>query len=185
MSDLLASKTELDHLVVQVGGGALASACMQAFAEAKELGAITRGPRAHTVQTFGAHPLERAYRLVERLLPATAGPADLDRALSEAASHRSRYMWPWENEPRSLATGILDDETYDWVAVVRGMLSSGGRPLVVSEERLAQAHALGTDAGFPVDATGSSGLAGLLELRETGIVRPDERAAVLFTGAQR
>lgn len=185
VSDLLASGAELDHLVVQVGGGALASACMQAFAEAVELGAVTLAPRAHTVQTRGAHPLERAHRLVERLLPATAGPQDLDRALREAATHRSAYMWPWESEPKSLATGILDDETYDWLAVVGGMLRSGGQPVVVSEERLVEAHTLGNDAGFRVDATGSSGLAGLLELRATGVVQPDERVAVLFTGTER
>jgi hypothetical protein len=29
-----------------------------------------------------------------------------------------------------VATGILDDETYDWRAVVEGMLTTGGRPLV-------------------------------------------------------
>ena len=33
-----------------------------------ELGALARGPRAHTVQTLGAHPLERAHRRVARLL---------------------------------------------------------------------------------------------------------------------
>jgi threonine synthase len=65
------------------------------------------------------------------------------------------------------------------------MLKSGGLPVVVPEERLAEANRLGTDAGFCVDATGSSGLAGLLELRAQGVVRPDERVAVLFTGAQR
>ena len=104
---------------------------------------------------------------------------------SDAASHRSAYMWPWESEPKSIATGILDDETYDWLAVVGGMLRSGGQPVVVSEERLAEAHELGKDAGFCVDATGSSGLAGLLDLRAEGVVRPDERVAVLFTGTER
>ena len=118
-------------------------------------------------------------------MPARAGQQDLDRALREAASHRSAYMWPWETEPKSIATGILDDETYDWLAVVGGMLKSGGQPVVVSEERLAEAHQLGHDAGFNVDATGSSGLAGLLDLLGAGVVRPDERVAVLFTGTER
>jgi threonine synthase len=185
VSDLLGGGAQFDHLVVQVGGGALASSCMQAYAEAAELGAIGHVPRAHTVQTGGAHPLERAHHLVERLLSAAGGVAGVDGALRQAASQRSSYMWPWESEPKSIATGILDDETYDWLAVVRGMLTTGGQPVIVSEERLAQAHALGTEAGFRVDATGSSGLAGLLELRDSGVVRPDERAAVLFTGAER
>jgi threonine synthase len=185
VSDLLGRAAELDHLVVQVGGGALASSCMQAFAEAVQMGAVAHPPRAHTVQTLGAHPLERAHHRVKRLLSEPTSAPDLDRALRNAASHRSAYMWPWEDEPKSIATGILDDETYDWLAVVRGMISSGGRPVVVSEERLAQADKLGQDAGFCVDATGSSGLAGLLDLQAEGVVRPDERVAVLFTGTER
>ena len=39
--------------------------------------------------------------------------------------------------------------------------------------------------GIGVDATGSSGLAGLLDLRAEGAVGPHERVAVLFTGAER
>ncbi len=185
VSDLLGTGAGLDHLVVQVGGGALASSCMQAFAEAAQMGAVVRPPRAHTVQTLGAHPLERAYRRVERLLSGPTGAPDFDRALHQAATHRSAYMWPWESEPKSIATGILDDETYDWLAVVGGMLRSGGQPVVVSEEHLAYAHELGRDAGFSVDATGSSGLAGLLDLRAQGVVGPQERVAVLFTGTER
>jgi threonine synthase len=65
------------------------------------------------------------------------------------------------------------------------MLRSGGQPAVVSEARLVEAHGLGQDAGFHVDATGSSGLAGLLDLRAEGVVRPEDRVAVLFTGTDR
>ena len=61
MIDGLAA-TRLDRLIVQVGGGALASACIQAFAEAAALGWIDYAPRVFTVQTSGAHPLKRAYR---------------------------------------------------------------------------------------------------------------------------
>jgi len=185
VADLSSSGIELDHLVVQVGGGALASSCMQGFDEAAELHAIGRIPRIHTVQTRSAHPLERAYHLLEGLLGDNAGPGDVERALHEAAGRRSSYMWPWESEPKSIAGGILDDETYDWLAVVGGMLRSGGRPLVVSEERLAEANELGVSAGFHVDATGTSGLAGMLDLLADRTVTPDQKVAVLFTGVQR
>ena len=76
-----------------------------------------------------------------RRRPAT--PIDLARhadALAEIAHQRSRFMWPWETEPRSVADGILDDETYDWLAVVRAMLASGGRPIVVDEATLVEAE---------------------------------------------
>ena len=184
-SDVAASGLDLDHVVIQVGGGALASACMHALAEAAALGVIRRMPRAHTVQTTSDYPLERAYRRVRRLLPHAPSPQDIDRALGTAATHRSDYMWPWETEPKSIASGIIDDETYDWLAVVRGMLASGGRPVVVDEACLADAHQLGVDAGYPVEPTGTAGLAGLLDLLQDGTVGPSDRVAVLFTGVQR
>ena len=105
--------------------------------------------------------------------------------MRRAAANRPEYMWPWEQAPHSIATGILDDETYDWRAVVGAMLRTGGQPLVVTEERLGEANKLGQAAGYPVDPTGSAGLAGLLDLRESGIVGDGDKAAVLFTGVQR
>jgi threonine synthase len=92
-------------------------------------------------------------------------------------------MWPWEEAPHSIAHGILDDETYDWHAVVTGMLESGGYPLTVSEDRLAQAREFAAHAaGVVADATGAAGLAGLLELSANGLPRPAESVALLFTG---
>jgi threonine synthase len=173
----------LDHIVVQVGGGALASAVIEGLHEARALGAIASMPAIHTVQTEGAHPLERAFSRVEAVL---TRDGDLDAAMREAAAHRSAYMWPWEDEPKSIATGILDDETYDWRAVVRGMLATGGRPVVVDEETLTEANDMAVDTTeIPVDPTGSSGLAGLLALRAEGVIGDDDRVAVLFTGVRR
>ncbi len=177
--ELASSGVALDRLVVQVGGGALASACIQALTEARHLGASDRIPRIDTVQTEGAWPLKRAFESVE----AYGDPA---AALRYAARHRSRFMWPWETEPHSIAHGILDDETYDWLAVVEGMLATGGRPYVVGEELLARANELAREAtGIDVDHTGSAGLAGVLALRAAGEIADDERVAVLFTGVLR
>ena len=89
-------------------------------------------------------------------------------------------------EPKSVAGGILDDETYDWRAVVEGMLLTGGRPVVVSEDLLVEANSLAVAlTGIPVDPTGSSGLAGLLALRRSGVIGEHDQVAILFTGVQR
>ncbi|HET8659938.1 MAG TPA: pyridoxal-phosphate dependent enzyme [Micromonosporaceae bacterium] len=177
---------DLDHLVIQVGGGALASSCIQALREAAQLGALDRLPRIHTVQTLAVHPLEQAYVRVRALLPDQPGEDAVRRAVAEAAAHRSAFMRAWEKEPKSVATGILDDETYDWRAVVEGMLSTGGRPLVVGEKLLVEANRLAVArTGIRVDHTGSSGLAGLLQLRRSGEVGEHHRVAVLFTGVRR
>lgn len=203
VSELRRHGETIDRLVVQVGGGALASACIQGLAEARALGVLGSLPKIHTVQTRGAHPLERAWRrLAAHLLGDASGdasgdPAALAERLSElpgverlaaldhAAHHRSRFMWPWEEEPRSVASGILDDETYDWLAVLQGMVETGGFPLVVDEATLHQAHDLarGTTP-IAADPTGTSGLAGVLELRRQ-LDLDGGRVALLFTGSER
>jgi threonine synthase len=192
----------LDRVVMQVGGGALASAVIQSFTEAVALGISPRLPRFHTVQTRGAFPLTRAHdRVVERILRApdapeapdvasgfsrTAGAHVVQRELHYAATHRSEFMWPWEDEPRSIAHGILDDETYDWFAIVTGLLASGGGPVVVDERLLVDAYNLARDAtGINVDHTGAAGLAGLLALVREGAIAPRENVAVIFSGVQR
>ncbi len=205
--DALAGRP-LDRIFVQVGGGALASACALGFADAVGLGRIEKAPHLHAVQTAGGYPLVRAYdRLVQRLLARIPGASALDpsnreavaeflaaperrlpveEALRYAATHRSEFMWPWETEPRSIATGILDDETYDWLAVVEAMLATGGWPLVVDEATLRRANSLGTEAtARDVDETGTAGLAGLVQALAAGTRFVDETLALLFTGERR
>jgi len=155
------------RLVVQVGGGALATCAWDGLRDV--LG--ERAPRLHAVQTEGCAPLARAWSVAQRL-GADAAPA-----------HWSECMWPWESEPHSVATGILDDETYDWLGIVQAMSISGGAPVVAPERLVVQAARLGPEVtGIRVDATGAAGLAGLLALLEVRDVAPQEDVAVLFTG---
>src|SRR5581483_9310419 len=186
VSELAPGGGGLDRLVVQVGGGALASSCIRAFEDAALLEVPVALPRIHAVQTVGVHPLERAYRGVRRRIGREVTPSGVVAAMAYARTHRSECMWPWEEEPSSIAHGILDDETYDWAAVVAGMLATDGSPVLVSEETLTQANELAREAtGIDVDPTGSAGLAGLLELSRRGEIGREERVAVLFTGVRR
>ncbi|HKZ90747.1 MAG TPA: pyridoxal-phosphate dependent enzyme [Candidatus Limnocylindrales bacterium] len=189
--DQLAERgSSLDRLVIQVGGGAFASAQALAFEDALALGLIDRLPRIDAVQTQGGYPLSRAHQRVLEHLGVDAGvPLDPDRietGLREVARHRSAYMWPWETEPVSIAHGILDDETYDWLAIVRAMLLTGGRCVVVDEATLQEANALGRPAlGIDADHTGTAGLAGLMSLARDGLVDAGETVAVIFSGVRR
>jgi threonine synthase len=208
----------LDRVVVQVGGGALATAVARGLAWAQAGGVIARAPALHPLQTEGCFPLVRAWRRVATALAARLGGAApaagddrdgshpraaqadaalaawlrlhpdraaRDAALAAAAADRAAYMWPWEREPRSVATGILDDETYDWLAIVRATLATGGHPIIASESDLRDAHLRGRASGVPVSATGAAGLAGVLALTRAGALDRRARVAVLFTGVER
>jgi threonine synthase len=156
-------------LLVQVGGGALASALAQGLAIAAAAGQLARMPRLVAVQTEGCAPLARAFG-------ETAG---ID--LAAAARNRSQFMWAWETTPHSLAHGILDDETYDWLEIVKGVRSSGGSVVVVDEAAVARAHALAREhTDVDASATGTAGLAGLL-----AAAVPDGPATVIFSGVER
>ena len=153
----------LDRVVVQVGGGALAACVGWGLGPAVRL---------DTVQAQGCAPLARAWwRAQDAAIP----PAAL-------GARWGRLMTPWEH-PHSLADGILDDETYDWLGDFAVMRASGGIPHVVPEEAVVRAAQIAATTSIPVSATGAAGLAGLL--MSQGRVSPGEKVAVIFSGVAR
>lgn len=178
-----APTVSIDRILVQVGGGALATSVDLGMATMVAHGLLAAPPALHAVQTTGAAPLERAFRLVQARIAAIG----VDAALAEAAHDPQRFMWAWETEPVSVATGILDDITYDWLPIVTAMLRTGGGPIVVDEPTLRDANRLAREhTGIAVDHTGTAGLAGLLHvLRQDPGAWRGERVVVLFTGEDR
>ncbi|MEM7325661.1 MAG: PLP-dependent lyase/thiolase [Actinomycetota bacterium] len=155
-----ASSGSADSLYVQVGGGALGTAISLG------LPAATLYP----VQTEGCAPLRRAWDLLAPAFDFDAAAADPDR-----------YMWPWDDEPKSLATGILDDVTYDWLPLLQQTRRTGGEPVVVPESFVEQAYHLAhRHTAIPVCATGSAGLAGALFSPPTS-----DRTILVFSGVDR
>ena len=167
MTDQIADEGRmLDAVFIQVGGGAFASCVGASFA------ASGLHPRLHAVQAEGCAPLARAW---ERAI-ATGGAAN-------AGPRWAECMWPWDT-PHSLADGILDDETYDWIGVLDAMATTGGTPVVAREENIVEALRLVRDhTDIDPSPTGTAGLAGLLEARST--VSDDECVAVVVSGVRR
>ncbi len=159
---------ELDRVFVQVGGGAFATCVGDAYTGSETTPGATAGPRLHAVQAAGCAPL--------------AGAWDRARAFDRPEQRWDDVMTVWP-DPHSLADGILDDETYDWIGVVENMRRTGGEPIVAPELDIVRAHALALDAGFDVSPTGSAGLAGLLAAGEQ--VDRDERVAIVMSGIAR
>jgi threonine synthase len=153
----------LDAIFVQVGGGAFA-ACLGT-------GVIELGqrPALMAVQAEGCAPLDRAWR-----------------AGATAADDWATMMTPWV-DPVSLADGILDDETYDWIGVVDVMRATGGDTVVATEPNIVRAHALAHRAGFDASPTGTAGLAGVLQLTESGTPTgpSDRHVGVVISGVTR
>lgn len=157
--ELADASVSLERVVVQVGGGAFATCVGWGVGDSVRLDAV---------QTEGCAPLARAW---ER---ASGVPAE------EVAGRWVDLMTPWD-DPHSIADGILDDETYDWLGVFDVMRRSGGRPIVVPASSIVDAHALGLQTGINVSATGTAGLAALLT--SDAAPTPDEKVAVIFSGS--
>lgn len=166
MAECFAASAETpDSLYVQVGGGALASAVAQGLAIAGRFLFLPRLPRLMLVQTAGCAPFVRAWQRLSGV------------ALSDAVRHRSHFMAPWPTTPASAASGILDDETYDWWEAANGVRETGGDALVVGESAIARAYELAkTSTTIRASVTGTAGLAGLL-------AAPSPSAAIVFSGS--
>jgi threonine synthase len=148
-----------EAMFVQVGGGAFASCLGAGLGPSVQLWAV---------QAAGCAPLDRAWKRMSQF--------------SDPLQHWSEIMTPWE-APASVADGILDDETYDWIGVMQAMQASGGAPVVASEDQILEANALARAAGYNVSHTGSAGLAGLLA--KSADFGPTDRIAVVMSGVAR
>ena len=93
-------------------------------------------------------------------------------------------MWAWENEPVSLADGILDDETYDWVADIAQIQRTSGRVVVASELQVVEASSIAPQTtSIDASPTGTAGVAGLLSIRTE--LSSTARVAVVLSGIRR
>jgi threonine dehydratase len=157
-----------DRVFVPTGGGAFVSCLGAGLAEADMRVAV------HAVQTEGCAPLAAAWH---------AALALGDGGLAAAPQRWAEWMRPWPTTPHSLADGILDDETYDWLGALDAM-SHGGHPVVAAEADVVAAYRLAhASTDIDVSPTGCAGLAGLLAVG--GEVSPHERVVVPFSGVRR
>jgi len=145
----LSGAGDLDALFVQVGGGALASSVVQGFVEAADAGVVGRLPAFYMVQTEGCAPLRQAWQRLSSL----GAELGMDAALEAAVAQPERFMQPWAppegDTPQSIATGILDDVTYDWLPIAWGVAATGG-DVVVAPERVASVCASLEGDGWPL-----------------------------------
>ncbi|CAB4722452.1 unannotated protein [freshwater metagenome] len=154
----------LDAVFVQVGGGAFAASVSRGLSEGGIYAPLV------AVQTEGCAPLSRAW--------------DTAQSDPNPAQHWTKHMWAWENEPVSLADGILDDETYDWVADIAQIQRTKGKVVVASEAHVVEASRVAPHlTSIDSSPTGTAGVAGLLSFRAE--LSNTARVAVVLSGIRR
>jgi threonine synthase len=170
---------ELDTIFVQVGGGALTSAVVYGFNMLKKSGLIKRAPRLICVQTKSCYPLKLAFDKVMAL----KNNLSIERLMVKVGKEGKKYMKAWDrNVPESLAEGILDDTTYDWLNVIESVIDTEGDVVVVAEKEVEKAYEMVKSLGMNVSATGTAGLAGLLKYIKENKPKKGEKIGLLFTG---
>jgi len=151
----------LPHAIVYpTGGGTGLIGMWKGFGELVRAGWVTGAlPRMYSVQAAGCAPVVQAFR----------------------AGAPGCTPWP---DPQTIASGLrvpgpLGDRLM--LAVLR---QSGGEAVAVTDAQLAAAAAeLQTLEGIDAAPEGGATLAGALELKARGAVKPEERVVLFNTGA--
>ncbi|MEM4308251.1 MAG: threonine synthase [Thermoplasmata archaeon] len=153
----VAEQIEADAVVVPVGGAGLLLGTLKGFREYNELGWIGKEPVVHAVQSEGCAPLVRAWK--ER-----------------------KEIRAWEN-PKTVAGGIADPYTWDGNAALKLMYRNGGSAIAVPDALILEAQELlAKYAGIFAEPTGSASLAGIIALRNAGVISKNDNVVCLVTG---
>ncbi len=140
-------------------GGTGLVATWKGFRELKDLGWTAKLPRTALVQAAAAAPIVRAF----------------ERGLQEIQG-----IIPGETVAESIRVGSPSSMAWRGLQAVR---ESGGRCVAVTDEEILQAQALlAQKAGILGEPTGAASLAGAIQLRQQGIVRPDDLVVCMMTG---
>ncbi len=148
-----------DWISLPVSGGGNLAAYLKGLDELEGAGLLTRRPRLLGVQAEGCNPIAAAFAAGrERVLPVAA--------------------------PRTICHAISNPDPPSGTRVLRGL--RGGRlgemvavPDAAVEEALAW---LGTLEGIFVQPDAAAALAGVLQARRAGRLRPEERIVCVLTG---
>jgi threonine synthase len=146
-----------DYLVVPGGNLGNSAAFGKAFEELLRFGLIERAPRMIVVQAAGANPFAQLWR---------NGAAELVPVA----------------EPETIATAIRIGNPRSWQKSLRGVRSTGGQVLDVSDEEIAAAkEVIGRD-GIGCEPASAATLAGLRKLRHGKLIPAEASVVAILTG---
>ena len=150
-----------DWLFIQVGAAALLGGVYKGIREFYDMGLIDKMPKIVAVQSEGNAPFIRAWK--EGMTPPN--------------------IEPWDH-PETIAEGLEDPYPWDADMGFRALKDTKGDAVAVTDERIAEAERLlGKYEGLFIEPSGATGLAGLMQFLEDGIVAKDDKIAILLTGS--
>ena len=153
---------ELPEVIVYpTGGGTGLVGMWKAFDELEELGWLkpNQRPRLVVVQAAGCAPVVKAFA-------SGADRCDI-----------------WENA-HTIAAGLRVPKSFADRLILRTIRASNGMAIAVSDEEiLANQRWLATQEGIFAAPEGAATLAGLVQLKQQGWIRGDERVVLFNTGA--
>ena len=145
-----------DWVVVSVGDGCTIGGVYKGFYDFKQLGLIKKIPKILGVQSSGCSPFYKAF--------ITKKPIQETDELTIADS---------------IAVGIPRNPIKGMDAVVK----SNGQFIEVSDEKILDAMLLlGYDEGVFAEPAAAASLAGMIQAKEQGIIKPEDTVTVIVTG---
>lgn len=147
-------------IVYPTGGGTGLIGMWKGFQELEAAGWVTGPlPRMYSVQAEGCAPIVRAWE-------ANATTAE-----------------PWA-DPQTAASGLRVPGPLGDALILSALRESGGSAVAVAEETLLDLAAFATrEEGIDVSPEGGASIAGTLQLKQRGELKPDDRVVIFNTGA--
>ncbi len=146
-----------DKVFIPVGDGCITSGVYKGFAEFARLGFIERVPELIGVQAEGCDPIKVAFDSNSDLVPC---------------------------EACTIADSIAAGHPRNWRKATRGIRTSGGSMMTVTDDEILEAiAALGRATGVFAEPAGATAFAGLTKAVSVGTVASDETVVVLMTGS--
>ncbi len=165
-----------DWIVVPGGNLGNSSSFGKAFAELKELGLIDRIPRLAVIVAEGADTLYELYHNRGIRLETPDRDAKIKAYYDELdAAHYS---------PETVATAIEISRPVNLIKCLRALKVCDGVVRRVSDERIIEAKAVVGRYGLGCEPASAATIAGLKQLRNDGVIGPDQRVACVLTGHQ-
>lgn len=157
------SETLPDWVITPVGGGGLLGAIWRGFCELKEMGLIDHLPHLAGVQSEACSPLVKAVEKGLTPKEVVDNPVEVGETIAGA---------------------IADDILFDAYSVIPAVTQTGGTAVAVTDAEMMEAEKmLAQKAGIFAEPTSAATIAGLIRLRQAGVIKDSQSVCCVITGS--